>query len=138
MSSPRPLEVFLSHSDLDRDLAESVADLLARHGVPVWFSRQRLQGAQNWHDEIGDALNRCDWVIRLATPNAIASRWVRLEVGFVVRTPRFDGRLIPLLVEPCDLQAVSWTLPQIQYIDFSDFERGMRQLLATWGIGFRP
>ena len=138
MSDRTPREVFLSHSDLDREACERVANTLVDHGVPVWFSRQRLQGAQIWHDEIGLALERADWVILLGSPNAIASLWVNREMRYVFGDPRFEGRIVPVMLEHCDLGRISWILPSIQRIDFRDFDSGMRELLATWGIGYRP
>jgi len=55
-----PDEVFLSHSSEDRELASSLAKVIRAHGVPVWYSDTDIRGAQQWHDEIGDALQRCD------------------------------------------------------------------------------
>ena len=37
-----PREVFLSHSDQDRTFAGRVSETLRRHGVPVWYSRDRI------------------------------------------------------------------------------------------------
>ena len=119
-------------------MAERVTVVLIRHGVSVWFSRRNLRGSQNWHAEIGYALRRCDWLVLLASPNAVESMWVEREAHYAVNRPRFRGKILPLILDPCDLEAISWTLPDIQHIDIRDFERGMRQLLATWGIGFRP
>ena len=56
-----PQEVFLSHASADRAFADRVADVLRRHGIPVWYSPTNILGAQQWHDEIGAALKRCDW-----------------------------------------------------------------------------
>jgi hypothetical protein len=56
-----PHEVFLSHSHEDREIAEAITSVLRSHGVPVWYSPASIMGAQQWHDEIGLALERCDW-----------------------------------------------------------------------------
>lgn len=56
-----PNEVFLSHSSLDRPFVTGLAELLRQHGVPVWYSQSNILGAQQWHDEIGAALKRCDF-----------------------------------------------------------------------------
>ena len=58
-----PKEIFLSHSNLDRSFADSIAETLRGHGIPVWYSQTNILGAQQWHDEIGEALKRCDWFI---------------------------------------------------------------------------
>ena len=51
-----PQEVFLSHSSRNRVFAIKLAEVLRHHHVPVWFSETNLVGAQQWHDEIGRAL----------------------------------------------------------------------------------
>lgn len=53
-----PNEVFLSHSSEDRDFADSLAEVVRAHGIPVWYSDTDIRGAQQWHDEIGAALQR--------------------------------------------------------------------------------
>lgn len=53
-------ELFLSHASADAAFADRLAEALRRHGIPVWFSRTNLAGSQQWHDEIGAALRRCD------------------------------------------------------------------------------
>ena len=62
---PHPKEVFLSHSSLDWEFAEKIVELLRRHGVPVWYGPSSIRGAQQWIDEVGDALERCDWFVIL-------------------------------------------------------------------------
>ena len=43
-----PKEVFLSHSDQDCPFAADLADMMRRHGVPVWYSRTNIRGGQQW------------------------------------------------------------------------------------------
>jgi len=56
-----PNEVFLSHSSLDHDFVTNLANVLRRHGVPVWYSPINILGAQQWHDEIGAAFQIVDF-----------------------------------------------------------------------------
>ena len=86
-----PREVFLSHSHQDRTFASRLSETLRRHGVPVWYSRDRIQGAQQWHDEIGRALNRCDWFAVLLTPSTVRSDWVKRELLFALQKKRSVG-----------------------------------------------
>ena len=55
-----PAEVFVSHSRKDRAFVERLVGVLRRQEIPVWYSDAEIQGAQQWHDEIGKALKRCD------------------------------------------------------------------------------
>jgi len=88
----RPVEVFLSHSARDKRFLKRLAAVLRDHDVSVWFSEHGIRGAAQWHDEIGAALSRCDWMIVILSPAAIASRWVKREVTHAIEEPRFDGR----------------------------------------------
>ena len=60
MAVALPQEIFLSHSANDREFINKLANAIRRHGLPVWYSQTNILGAQQWHDEIGDALQRCD------------------------------------------------------------------------------
>ena len=96
-----PLEVFLSHSVKDKRFLKRLVEVLRDHGLSVWFSEHGIRGATQWHDEIGAALARCDWMIVILSPAAIASRWVKREVTHAIEEPRFDGRIIPLRISAC-------------------------------------
>ena len=134
-----PREIFLSHSSRDQAFAATLVNVLRRHGVPVWFSSTNLLGAQEWHDEIGDALNRCDWFAVVLSPDSIKSPWVKRELMFALRDPKYGARIIPILHRPCDGSRLSWTLPSYQFVDFTvSWAAGFAALLKIWGLGYQP
>lgn len=133
-----PQEIFLSHSSEDRQFADQIARELRRHGIPVWYSPHNILGAQQWHDEIGDALRRCDWFIILLSAYSVRSFWVKRELCYALRQGRYVGRITPVLLAPCDYEQFSWTLPDLQFVDLTvGFETGLRSLLRGWGIGYK-
>ena len=132
-----PREVFLSHASKDRRVALRIAGMLRTHGVPVWYSESNIVGAQQWHDEIGAALDRCDWFSILLSPYATSSMWVKRELLFALRTKRYGDRIVPIVCRPCDTARLSWTLDDFQAVDLTgDFDEGCRALLRVWGLGF--
>lgn len=134
-----PQEVFLSHSSLDRSFATALAETLRRHGIPVWYSQINILGAQQWHDEIGLALKRCDWFVIVLSPNAVDSVWVKREMLFALNDQRYESRILPLLYQDCAYGQLSWTLSLLQFVNFNqDLEQGYRDLLRVWGVGYRP
>lgn len=136
---PLPHEVFLSHSNVDRDFVSALAEVLRRHGVPVWYSKINILGAQDWHDEIGAALGRCDWFLIVLSANSVGSMWVKRELMFALQEKRFAEKIVPVLYQACDYKSLSWVLPGIQFISFQQsFEQGCRDLLRIWGIGLQP
>ena len=133
-----PNEVFLSHSSTDHPFVIKLAKVLQRHGIPIWYSDTDIRGAQQWHDEIGAALRRCDWFALVLSPAAVASMWVKRELLFSLQQDRFEGRIVPIIHRQCPHDELSWTLSQIQMIDFEhDFDQGCRDLLRIWGTGYR-
>lgn len=133
-----PRETFISHAASDRVFVERLVGMLRRHGVPYWYSDTSIQGGQQWHDEIGAALRRCDWVLVLLSPGSVRSRWVKSELLYSLRQDRLAERIVPLLLQDCAFDDLSWTLGGMQMIDFrSDFDSGCRDLLRIWGVGYR-
>ncbi len=130
MAPTLPREVFLSHANQDRDFVGSLSDVMARYTVPVWYSRSKLLGAQQWHDEIGEALRRCDWFAVVLSTHSVQSVWVKHELTYALRQDRLMGHIVPIMAELCDIERLSWTLPEFQTVDFThSFEDGCRKLL---------
>lgn len=119
-------------------MARRIAEMLRAHGIPVWFSETNLIGAQQWHDEIGKALARCDWFLLVLSPPATRSKWVKRELLYALRSARYEERIIPLRYRECDVDRLSWTLDDFQAIDFTEeFAAGCKALLRTWGLVFK-
>ena|SRR5439155_15850253 len=133
-----PREVFLSHSSADRPFADKVAAVLRNHGLAVWYSVTNIVGAQQWHDEIGAALRRCDWFIVVMSDHAVNSFWVKRELCYALQQRRYIDRITPVLIQSCDYEQLSWTLSALQIVSFAkSFEDGCRELLRVWGIGLK-
>lgn len=128
--------MFLSFADADRAFARRLARGLQQRGIKVWFAPSHLRGGDQWHDEIGRALARCDWLLVVLSPSATRSFWVQMEVKYALRERRYRGRIVPLLLRRCDPKRLSWTLPAIQQISFCDrrFGDAFKDLLATWNL----
>ena len=135
----QPQEAFISHSSANAEFTGKLVAVLNLHGVPTWHSERNILGAQQWHDEIGAALGRCDWFLLVVSSAATDSMWVKRELHYALRQRRFEGRIVPLLVEAADSSKLSWVIDDFQQIDFqAGFDEGCRELLRIWGIGFRP
>ncbi len=138
MSAALPHEVFLSHSDLDREFAGSLSEVIRRHGIPVWYSQTNILGAQQWHDEIGAALQRCDWFAVVLSPQSVESTWVKRELLYALNHDRFENKIVPIMYQPCDHERLSWTLSEFQMIDFTrSLDEGYVDLFRMWGLGYR-
>src|SRR6185369_1025582 len=138
MAAIFPHEVFLSHSSLDRQFASELADVMRWHGVPVWYSQPNILGAQQWQDEIGAALRRCDWFAIILSPQSVDSMWVKRELSYALEQTRFDNRIVPVIYQHAEYDRLSWALSLFQKIDFTrTFEEGCVDLFRIWGLGYR-
>jgi TIR domain len=133
----RPKELFLSHAHADRQFLSRLAKALRSHRIPYWYSKIHLLGAQQWHDEIGRALARCDWFLIVLSPKATKSEWVKRELVYALNEKKYRGKIVPVLLCQCKYNRLSWTLGEFQYIDFTKtFEAGCRMLLKSWGLPY--
>jgi TIR domain-containing protein len=136
--SPKPREVFVSHSNKDRRFAERIVRVLRDHGVAVWYSGTNIVGAKQWHDEFGKALGRCDWFIVILSSHSIKSEWVKRELLYALNDSRYNRHIIPISHKPCNHIDLSWTLGASQFVDFTtSFDEGCRSLLRIWGLGYQ-
>ncbi len=106
--------VFLSHSAKDRAFVLRLAKILKQHKIPFWYSATHIVAAKQWHDEIGRALNRCNWFLVVLTPDAVRSAWVKRELLFALNEGRYNEKIIPVLRKPCKYARLSWTLPEFE------------------------
>jgi len=137
-----PREIFLSHSSLDGQFATDLTAVIRRHGIPVWYSQTNILGAQQWQDEIGAALDRCDWFAVVVSPQSVGSMWVRREVSYALVQKQFENKIVPIVHQPTTVEQIKqlgWPLSLFQMIYFTGlFDDGCRDLLRIWGIGYQP
>ena len=132
-----PKEVFLSHSSRNRAIATSVAETLRNHGVPVWFSPKNIVTAQQWQDEIGKALRRCDWFLVLLSNDSVKAKWVKLELTYALSHSQYDNHIISVKIDGCDHEDLSWTLGAFQMVNMANGrESAFSEVLRSWGLGF--
>ena len=138
MSLVLPNELFLSHAHQDREFAGSLAEVIRHHGVPVWYSQTNILGARQWHDEIGAALQRCDWFAVVLSPHAVESIWVKRELLYALDHDRYENRIVPVMYKPCDYEKLSWTLSGFQMVDFTgNVPEAYVELFRMWGLGYQ-
>lgn len=133
-----PGEVFISHSSRDVNFIARLSGVLTEHKVKSFVSKLNIRGAQQWHDEIGAALKRCDWFLLVLSPQSVRSIWVKHELVYALQASRYRGRIIPLLYKQCDKEALSWTLSAIEWIDFrGDFNEACKRLFQIWRLEYK-
>lgn len=134
-----PREIFLSHSSRNRTKAKRLAELLRRHGIPVWYSETNINGAQDWHEEIGKALKRCDWFIVLLSTNSVNSVWVKRELVYALNHKQYENHILPVVIGKCNPEELSWALDMFQAVDLRAYNAtSFQKLLHIWSINYIP
>jgi len=73
----------------------------------------------------------------LLSNDSVNSKWVRLELQYALNHSQYDNHIIPVTIEPCEYEELSWTLGVFQMVDMTNNkEEAFSQILRSWGFGF--
>jgi hypothetical protein len=117
------MQVFLSYSNSDKELARDLAKGLSKYGHKVWFADQHLLPGDNWSLEVGKALENSDAmvVVLSGASSAFASELQSREVQYALGSPHYSHRVIPVLVPPVESipNRLPWILKNFAAIEAS-------------------
>lgn len=122
---------FISYSrdDWDGFVSGLVSDL-SDASQQVWIDRDYILGGDDWLDAIGEALDVCDTLLLVLSPEALASRNVKMEYRYFFRQ---DKPIIPILYRQVD--KLPFELATLHNLDFTQGNRqgSMPDLLRILG-----
>src|SRR5262245_4614152 len=116
-------DIFISYSNLDRDLAKAVAAELQTAGFSVWWDRALL-GGQDFRREIQAQLLQSKYVVVIWTRNSVQSRWVIDEAEEAAQV----GRLVPIVHIGIERSNIPLGLRHLHMIPASDSAELIRHL----------
>lgn len=123
--SSDPPRIFISHSWIDKSLARRLEKCLIRSGAKVWIDFSKVRGGDHIAKRVSDALEWCDHLLLVWTHNSRESKWVQLEMNSAISLHK---KIIPCLFDNTKLPGI---LAGMAHIEFSDFSRGLFQLLSS-------
>lgn len=128
--------VFLSHSSKDKAFTRNLAERLRRLGVRVWIDEAEINIGDSLQSKIAEAIEETDYVAAVISHNSIQSSWVQRELQMAMSRELEDRavRVLPILIEPCELPPF---LRDKLYADFSDpndFDAPFARLLGALQI----
>jgi hypothetical protein len=130
------LKVFISYTHQDRHIVPLLRELLALHHHQPWSAMTDAEIGARFADSIDGALRDADVLIAILSRKSVDSKWVTKEIA-VFHALKPDARIVPLLLEPVDLDTVSPGLKQYQAIDFSQcLLTAFRKLFKTFDNEF--
>jgi hypothetical protein len=132
-------KLFISHATVDRAFVENeLMSLFKSLGFKVWFSEQSISTAEQWERSIRAGLEDTKWFIIILSPNSANSEWVKDELAWAI--DRLPHRIVPILIDKCDLRDFHVRLPRIQHIDYQTPTQEAREKLIKCLVNgeYRP
>jgi hypothetical protein len=120
------LTYFFSYARTDSAFVLRLAKELRAAGINLWLDQLDILGGQLWDHAVEAALQTCQGMIAVLSPDALASHNVMDEVSYALEERKI---VIPILLHSC---TIPFRLRRVQYIDFTaDYQTGFSQLLRA-------
>jgi TIR domain len=126
------LDVFISYSRADSDLARKLNEELQLQGKTTWFDQESIASGADFAQEIHQGIQVCDNFLFILSPRSIASPYCAAEVEYAAG---LNKRFVTVLHQPIDSAELHPELAKVQWIDFNqndrDFNANFNQLVRT-------
>jgi hypothetical protein len=123
------IKYFFSYTRRDSEFVLKLAAALREVGANVWLDQLDIVAGQRWDRAVEAALETCQGIIAVLSPQALASNNVMDEVAYALEEEKV---VIPILLRSC---TIPMRLRRIHYIDFTaDYNTGFSQLLRALEI----
>jgi WD40 repeat protein len=126
------LDVFISYSRADSDLARKLNDSLQIQGKTTWFDQESIASGSDFQQEIYRGIKACDNFLFILSPRSVNSPYCADEVEYAVGLNKRFVTVLHREVNSCDLHP---ELAKVQWIDFNhnqrDFNANFNQLVRT-------
>jgi hypothetical protein len=132
--------VFLSHSSVDKTWVAKLKDNLLHYGVSVWLDRDEIRPGDLFAEVLEGALDNCQAVALIVSPEALASGWVKQEYYralSLAADKKSNLQLIPVILQDAALPGFLIGRNWVDFRDETAYEQNVWKLV--WGItGQKP
>jgi WD40 repeat protein len=126
------MDVFISYSRADSDLARKLNDALQIQGKTTWFDQESIASGSDFQQEIYRGIKACDNFLFILSPRSVTSPYCADEVEYAAQLHK---RFITLLHREVNSAILHPELAKVQWIDFNqnggDFNANFNQLVRT-------
>lgn len=112
-------QVFLAYSDQDRAVMEKICKSLMREGLTIWTNRKDIKTGTDFQIKINQGIEGTDNLIYLISPDSLQSQYCQDELAYAFAT---NKRIIPLLVEPTNIEEIPLKIRGLQFINFTTYQ----------------
>ena len=119
---PASIDVFISYSSADADIARALNNALQSQGKTTWFDQESIAaGTANFQQEIYKGIEISDNFLFILSPRSVNSPYCKQEVD---HGARFNKRFVTILHQPVNTADLHPELAKVQWLDFSQ-QRGI-------------
>ncbi|MGK7880471.1 MAG: TIR domain-containing protein [Crocosphaera sp.] len=129
------LEVFISYSRTDSDLARKLNDRLQELGKTTWFDQESIATGTEFQQEIYRGIESSDNFLFIISPKSINSPYCADEVEYAQKLGKRFVTILHRPLFPKDKQNLHPTLASIQWLNFNqhggEFAANFNELVRT-------
>lgn len=92
----KKLEIFLSYSSKDKNIAGEFKEKLQRYGIKVFLAHEDIEPTEEWEKIILEHLDICSIFIPIISENFKLSDWTSQEIGIAIGKNKF---IIPVALD---------------------------------------
>jgi len=126
------LDVFISYSRADSDLARKLNNELQLQGKTTWFDQESIASGADFAREIEQGIQSSNNFLFILSPQSVNSPYCAMEVEYAAKLNKRFVTLLHRSVNSADLHP---ELAKVQWIDFNqnegDFNANFNQLVRT-------
>ncbi|MEG4632387.1 TIR domain-containing protein [Microcoleus sp. AR_TQ3_B6] len=126
------LDVFISYSRVDSDLARKLNNGLQLQGKTTWFDQESIASGADFAREIEQGIQSSDNFLFILSPQSVNSPYCAMEVEYAAN---LNKRFVTLLHRSVNSEDLHPELAKVQWIDFNqnegDFNANFNQLVRT-------
>jgi WD40 repeat protein len=112
-------QVFISYDTTDKDIMVRLSKSLMRASITVWTNYTDIRTGEAFAAAICRGIEEADNLVYLISPSSLQSAYCQQEIADALS---LNKRIIPLLVQPTDLEQIPPKLRSIQFINFTNQE----------------
>ncbi len=98
-------EVFISHSSIDKEIAEMVCEALESNGIKCWMAPRDIVGGADWQPSITEAISESRVFIVIYSENSANSPQVARELALADERSDHPRTIIPYKIDNTGLVA---------------------------------
>lgn len=114
--------IFISYSRKDTEFVGKLVEDLIASDISVWLDQREIDLGDLWEQKIHQALEECDTLMIILSPDAINSRHVQNELSLSIEKGK---KIIPIMFRDCELP------PALAPVNFADFRDNYEPALET-------